>query len=325
MTDATGGYDHRETLRQTYISRVNRVIDYIQSNLDGNLRLVKLAEVANFSPYHFHRIFGAMVGETPNQFIRRVRVETAAVRLVSSPRLSITRVARMCGYSSSSVFAREFREAFGMSATQFRQGGHRTWRKIRQVGSNPDQVDRKQREDSSDLSPYALPKPKAKQRRSKMKFSVEVKEMPEMHVAYVRHIGPYNQIGGAFEKLMKWAGPRGLVNFPKTIELTVYHDSPDITEESKLRSDACITVPIGTKVEGEVGTMTVPGGKFAVAHVEIRHDQFGEAWDRLMGEWFPQSGYQPDDRMCYEICLNNPEQHPERKFIVDICEPVRPL
>ncbi|MBN1859625.1 helix-turn-helix transcriptional regulator, partial [Candidatus Bipolaricaulota bacterium] len=133
MNHGTDGYDRREILRQAYVSRVNRVINYIQSHLDGDLRLARLAEIANFSSYHFHRIFHAMVGETPNQFIRRVRVETAAMRLAASPRWSITQIARMCGYSSSSVFAREFREAFGMSATQFRHGGHRAWRKIRQA------------------------------------------------------------------------------------------------------------------------------------------------------------------------------------------------
>jgi AraC family transcriptional regulator len=71
--------------------------------------------------------------------------------------------------------------------------------------------------------------------------------------------------------------------------------------------------------------MTIPGGKFAVARFEIRPDQFGEAWDALMGEWFPSSGYQPDDRMCYEVYLAEPDTHPEGMFVIDICEPVRPL
>ena len=158
-----------------------------------------------------------------------------------------------------------------------------------------------------------------------IKMQVDVKEMPEMHVAYIRHIGPYNQIGGAFGKLMQWAGPRGLLRFPETKMLGVYHDDPGITEESKLQSSACITVPEGMPVDGEVGTMRIPGGLFAVGHVEINPDQFGEAWDKLMGEWLPESGYQPDDRPCYELYLNDPKQHPEGKFIVDICEPVRPM
>ena len=44
-----------------------------------------------------------------------------------------------------------------------------------------------------------------------------------------------------------------------------------------------------------------------------------------MGEWLPESGYQPDDRLCYEIYLNDPTTNPQRKHIVDICEPVKPL
>ena len=82
-------------------------------------------------------------------------------------------------------------------------------------------------------------------------MTVEVKELPELHVAYIRHVGPYNQIGEAIEKLMRWAGPRGLINFPKTKLLGVYHDNPEITEESKLRSSACITVPKDTPVESK--------------------------------------------------------------------------
>ena len=155
--------------------------------------------------------------------------------------------------------------------------------------------------------------------------SIEVKELPELHVAYVRHIGPYHRIGEAFGRLMRWAGPRGLLRFPDTRSLAVYRDSPETTEEAKLRSDACITVPEGTKVDGEVNLMRIPGGKFAVGRFEIAGDQFGEAWNALMGGWLPGSGYQPDDRMCYELYLNDHEQHPQKKFIIDICEPIKPL
>ncbi|MDY0392650.1 MAG: GyrI-like domain-containing protein [Candidatus Bipolaricaulis sp.] len=155
-------------------------------------------------------------------------------------------------------------------------------------------------------------------------MTVEVKELPELHVACIRHVGSYNRIGSAFEKLMHWAGPRGLLRFPETKVLAVYHDDPDVVEEANLTSSACITVPTGTSVGGDVEAMTVPGGLFAVAHVEIAADQFGAAWNALM-EWLATSGYRPDDRMCYEVYLNDHETHPERKFILDICEPIRPL
>ena len=71
--------------------------------------------------------------------------------------------------------------------------------------------------------------------------------------------------------------------------------------------------------------MTIPGGKFAVARFEIVSEEFEEAWNMLMGGWMPESGYQPDDRLCYELSHNNPKEHPEGKYVVDICLPVKPL
>jgi AraC family transcriptional regulator len=115
------------------------------------------------------------------------------------------------------------------------------------------------------------------------------------------------------------------MHFQEKNRWQVYHDSPETTPEASLRSSACVTVPSGTEVSGEINLMTIPGGKFAVARFEIKPDQFGEAWDTLMVQWFPSSGYQPDDRMCYEVYLAEPEKHPEGKFVIDICEPVRLL
>jgi AraC family transcriptional regulator len=149
--------------------------------------------------------------------------------------------------------------------------------------------------------------------------------MPERHVAYIRHTGAYDRIVGALDRLMRWAGPRGLLRFPETEVLAIYHDNPDLTPEPKLRSDACITVPPGTSVDGEVGLQVIPGGLYAVGHAEIDANQYGEAWDRLFSDWLPESGYQPDDRPCFELYRNNPDEHPQGIHIVDICEPIRPL
>ena len=99
----------------------------------------------------------------------------------------------------------------------------------------------------------------------------------------------------------------------------------NVTQKEKLLSDTYITAPKGTKTDGEVGSYVIPGGKHVVAHVEINMDEFGEAWDKLIGEWIPENGYQSDNRVCYEICLNDPKQHPEGKFIVDLHKSIKPL
>lgn len=159
--------------------------------------------------------------------------------------------------------------------------------------------------------------------------NVEVKDMSELHVAYVRHIGPYKGdqelFARLFNKLMAWASQRGLLRFPETKVLAVYHDNPDITEASKLRTDACITVPEDTQVEGDFGRATIPAGRYAVAHFEIAPDQYEDAWNAVYGVWLPESGYQPEDGPCYELYLNDPQEHPEGKHIVDICVPVKPV
>ncbi|MBU1048728.1 GyrI-like domain-containing protein [Candidatus Bipolaricaulota bacterium] len=156
-----------------------------------------------------------------------------------------------------------------------------------------------------------------------MKFEAQVKEQPARFVAFMRHVGPYSEIGKAWDKFMGWAGQKGLLQFPTTEMLSIYHDDPSTVDASQLRSDVCITVPAGTRVDGEVKTMTLPGGMFAVAHVEIDATEYGAAWDKLMGEWMPAHGATPDiSRKCFELYLNDPNQHPEKKHIVDICEPV---
>jgi AraC family transcriptional regulator len=157
-----------------------------------------------------------------------------------------------------------------------------------------------------------------------VKATFEIKEMPAYHVAAMRHVGPYNQIGLAMERLFAWAGPRGLLRFPDTKVLAVYYDDPETVDPSQLRSDACLTVPEGTSADAGATTMTIPGGLFAVGHFEIDQTEYGAAWGQLVGEYLPTTLYQSDNRLCYEMYLNDPDEHPEHKHIVDMCEPVRP-
>ncbi len=321
--------------REEYIARINRVIDFIETNIRSELTLSTLAGVANFSPFHFHRIFGAMVGETLNQFIQRIRIEKAVAQLAGNPQKSITEIALDCGFSGSASFARAFKESYGISASQWRTRYRLEKSKIRQTKGKDHQLHGKIGKEFDLVSSYIDAATKNQIWRLKMKekrqleFQVEVKEMPEMQLAYVRHIGPYAGDEALFrrlyEKLMKWAGPRGLLNFPETQILNIYHDDPNLTEASKLRLSVCITVPKDTKVDGEIGKMSLPAGKYAFARFELNVDEFGQAWDAVCGSWLPDSGYQPADGPCYEHCLNDPKEHLEGKHIVDIVIPVKPL
>ena len=162
-----------------------------------------------------------------------------------------------------------------------------------------------------------------------MEAKVEVKGFSDMEVAYVRHVGPYAGNAQLFEglwgKLMQWAGPRKLMGLPDTKCLIIYHDSPEITDESKLRVSVCITVPPDTEVDGEIGKMSVPGGDYAVARFEVGPSEYGAAWQYVYGQWLPSSGYQPDDRPCFEMYPEGNEDREDGKMTVDIVVPVKPL
>ncbi len=157
-------------------------------------------------------------------------------------------------------------------------------------------------------------------------MNVTLKQLPDQQVAYLRRIGPYGpEIGPLFERLCGWAGPRGLLADPEAGPLAIYWDNPEMTDPHKCRSDACVVVPEGTEVEGEIGLQRIPGGLCALYRSELKPDAFPQAWEELLAGWLPDSGYQPDDRPCYEIYRDTPDNHPDGKFVVDLCIAVKPL
>jgi AraC family transcriptional regulator len=308
------------TTTTEYIARINRTFDYIETNLAKPFTLQELASVASFSKFHFNRIFYGVVGETPFQFITRVRLERAASLLKTSPKDSITDIAFKCGFSDIAIFSRNFRTQFGMSASQYRRS--------KDQNSNMSQTHSNARQIWEAPTTYFCSRTQTIKWKTNMELnkSIEIKELPKMTLAYIRHTGPYQGDGKLFEglwnRLFTWAGPRNLIGGPDFKSLIIYHDDPNVTVEDKLRMSVCITVPPETKVDGEVGKMELEKARCVVARFEVDETQFGQAWQWLYGTWFPASGYQPDDKPCFEMY---PEEPKDGRFIVDICVPVKPL
>lgn len=283
-----------------YRSRINRVMDYIETRLASEFTLAELADVACFSKYHFNRIFHAVTGETLFGFIQRIRVEKAATMLIANPRYSVTQIAFDCGFNSASAFARCFREHFEVSATEWREHRSCTYQRQETAGKTPDPV-------APEL--------------------VRVTPMADIPLAYVRYTGPYEGDGALFarlyDKLFSWAGPRDLL-LPDTRSLIVYHDSIDITDADRLRVSVCISVPPDTRGSGPVSTMTLTGGKYACARFRLNTDQYYQAWQWVFARWLPDSGFQPGDTPCFESYpfAGNETGNP---MTVDICVPVIPI
>jgi AraC family transcriptional regulator len=302
-----------------YIAKTNKAIDYIEMNCEKPMTLEEIASAAGFSKYHFNRIFHSQLGETPFQFILRLRLEKVATLMLANRSESITAIAMKCGFTDISVFSRNFKSYFNIPASQYR--------KERLQNSNLSQLNSNSEQQRPGSALYFCPDLQTLKWRTSMELnkSIEVKELPEMTVAYIRNIGPYNgdhvQYQKNRQKLFLWAAARGLMGGKDFRYLILYHDNPQVALSENLRMSLCITVPPETKVDGEIGKMSIGAATYAVGRFELTSADFQKAWDWMYGTWFPGSGYQPDDKPYFETY---PEEPRGDRFIVDFCIPVIP-
>jgi AraC family transcriptional regulator len=308
--------------RSEYERRMNRVLDHIDRNLDAQLDLPALADVANFSRYHFHRIFAAWMGETIGDYVRRRRLEVAAHKLAAGA--AVLDVALATGFGSGEAFARAFKSRFGSTPTEWRSNTpERTAAFLaaqRAQHSNFDQANSKYGQAGTgangehDVSnnPYG-----------ELTMEVQVIDLPPAHVAYRRHIGPYGPSVGEFwgRTIMPWLMANGLAN------ATCYgigHDDPSVTPPEKCRYDACVEIPAGFDPGGQFSVTDLPGGRYAVTRYTGAPRDIGPAWNWLMKEWLPSSGLQCDERPCFERYENLATQS-DGSFTCEICIPVKAL
>lgn len=305
--------------QSVYIAKINKSIDYIDQHLEKAFTLEELASVANFSKFHFTRIFQSIVGESPFQFIMRVRLEKAAMYIITQKQESITEIAYKFGFSDIAIFSRNFKQLFGVAPSQYRRQKHNL--------SNFSQMESNCHQSPGNVIPYICQEFNTLKWKSDMELlkHAEVRELPDMTVAYIRHIGPYQGDNQLFErlwnKLFAWAGPRGLIGGKDFRSLIIYHDDPNVTTGDKLRMSVCITVPADTKTDGEIGKMQLDAANYLIARFVLGPQDFQQAWDWVYGQWLPTSGYQPDDKPCFEMY---PEEPKDGKFTVEICVPVKP-
>ncbi len=288
-----------------YKERMLRVLAHIQQNLDEALSPEDLAAVAHFSPFHFHRIFQGMVGESLMAHVRRLRLERAATRLKHSDQ-PVTQIAFEAGYETPEAFTRAFHRMFGNSPTRFRE--------IHQPLPMPDVPSGVHYAPGGGPSDFT-----ATRRDSAMEASV--KKIDEMKVVFIRHVGPYNDVGPTWERLCKWAGKKGLIWWKPTM-LGLCHDDPAITPPDKIRYDACIVTKKEVEPEGEVGVQTIAGGDYAVAIHRGPYEKLGETYAALCGQWIPGQGREIAAAPAFEIYKNSPHKTKPEKLVTEVHVPL---
>ena len=340
-----------ETTLRDYKARLLRVLVHIQQHLDAPLALEELAAVACFSPYHFHRVFTGLIGESVKGHIRRLRLERAAIQLKLSG-YPVTRIAFDAGYETHEAFTRAFKSAFGLAPTRFRTQRNAVVRvtapsgvhyqrqdpsgnpplRPSQEGNARSALQRKvpswEGQGAGSLSQFAinqsgkLLKNFKTKRTGGRKMNVTIKTVEPMRVAFMRHIGPYHEVGAIWDTLLPTLGKEGLIG-GDAVFLGVCHDDPDVTPPEKLRYDACVNVDEDFAPSGEVGVQTIPGGEYAVTTHFGSYQKLGETYAKLFADWLPRSGRELGSTPCFDIYLNDPGSTEPEDLLTDVYVPLQ--
>ena len=154
-------------------------------------------------------------------------------------------------------------------------------------------------------------------------MNVTIKNLQPMRVAFMRHVGPYNEVGKTWEQFTMLLGKEGLLGSePQFIGIS--HDDPAVTPPDKTRYDACVTVDGKFRANGEIGVQVIPGGDYAVLTHFGPYDKLGESYAKLLGQWLPRSGRRLRTTPCLEIYFNSPENTEPEDLVTDIHAPLEP-
>ncbi|MCF3650401.1 AraC family transcriptional regulator [Synoicihabitans lomoniglobus] len=295
-----------------YVERINRAVDFVLQHWDETLRLDAVARAAGFSPFHFHRVFSVLMGESLNTFVKRVRLERA-LKLMSqkdwstrrSP--SLTDIAFSCGFESPADFSRCFKQQYGVPPSRFDVDAFRATRRDdwQTAVAGP-----AQRHLLDGLPPGQNPDG----------FAVTFRPLPPRIVAYIRIANSYREgvVPAAADRLMAWAEAHGCADRQW---LGYAWDDPEIVDVEKCRYDVGVEVDDVTPT-GEIGRFEFPAMR--VAELEIRGgiDLEMRALDWLFATWLPTSGYVPTDQPCFEAWIGRPFAHGQEHFELRLQLPV---
>ncbi len=299
-----------------YEIAVSRVVERIASHLDEAIDMGAFARQAALSPFHFHRVFRGMIGETPLELHRRLRMERAAWRIMRSGD-GITGIAFDAGYETHEAFTRAFRELYGVPPSSFR------------------------RDAAADATGGALPhsfelaarcgihfhasdsgRHDARVTQGANAMQVDIRTMPEIRLATIRHVGPYPRISEAFATLDGIARKAELFAHPEAAMIAVYYDDPDATPAAELRSDAAVAIPARLALPEGVAEVRLRAGRYACATHVGSYKTLGDTWARLMGEWLPRSGERVSMGESFELYLNNPGNAKEADLKTELYVPL---
>jgi AraC family transcriptional regulator len=285
--------------KNPYVELINKVQDYIENHMDESLTVKQLSQLANFSEYHFQRIYGFITGESLYAFIKRIRLEKAAYMLLSDKERPIIDIAMSVGFSNQNSFAKAFKSKYGVCSS--------TYRKTKDTVTKTDFVNECLDNEDMIIEP----------------LKIEIRREEATKLIYTRYTGPYKGdselFSDLFHKLYQWGDQRSLIS-AKSRWFVIYHDFGGETDEDQLRLSVCMSVDRNVAVSEDIGVLNLQEGQYVVGSFMVEPSEYYKAWYYMYGKWLPTSGHKLDDRFSFEHYPNVEEKGGKR--LVEICIPI---
>jgi AraC family transcriptional regulator len=288
----------RTDTRNSYLENINKAIAYIEGNVSHRIQLKDIASQANISEYHFHRIFKSITGDTTKEFLTRLRLEKAGLKLKHSAD-DIGQIAFDCGYQNHETFTRSFKDYFGLAPADYRSSMKALTIKKQE----------EYRKSSVDLNTLSVQGP-------------IIQSVPAMSLAFIRHNGSYDHVGSSFRRLMLWAAKNWVLKL-KPVTLGIVHDNPDLTDEHQIRFDACLLVSKDITPSGEVGYKKLEGGKCAVFTYQGAYNGFYPVYDYIYNVCLFEKKFDLADRPAFEWYVKSPPFYKPEHFVTDFYIPIK--
>lgn len=289
--------------REDYLQRIDRVVALLQSAVEqgGALpELTQLAAAAHFSPFHFHRIYRALSGETIGQTAARLRLLRALQRL-ARPQEPVTEAALAVGYGTPQALARAFRVAFDASPSDLR--------------GEPGRLD---------AAMDSLRRPAAGVDAAMPALQVEIVSVEPFRVVAKRFVGDHRELDQAYGRLFEWAAEHALLERMTGIYGVPYDDAPDASPDEGAFDCALAFDGGAATADGDTHPLVLGGGLWARWRHTGSYDHFGALTDRLIASWLPDSGYVLRGAHPFRHFLDDPEETAEADLRADVYLPVMP-
>jgi AraC family transcriptional regulator len=308
---------HDHNIKPEYRQAVMKVQHYISLNLTGDVSLETLAGIANYSPFHFQRIFTEAVLETPKQYVIRLRLEKAAHFIKIFPDLAISEIASGCGFSSDSIFSRAFKNYYGIPAEKFRK----------LPGNTIEEIKKKRNlftsgQEESWISPISDIQEKID--TVKITSNPVVSSLYSFQIACIQTtLSNRENISFAFKSLIQWATPQKLIS-TSTKYFGIWLDIPYLTPPDKCRYLCGIEISSEVKPARGIVIRTFNKGLYINTKMTGDINKTLNSLIALNHNYIDSMGYSISEMICYEQFEENPANTQYEKINRTLLIPIKP-